>query len=86
MMLIANLSRIAINHFGICRQHSQSRENINFPEDEVVRGSEGDIEEIGGPSNLGEKNPLNTLTWYYSQYMSGLLHCFSGVFNSGHVL
>ncbi|KAF3840824.1 hypothetical protein F7725_006686, partial [Dissostichus mawsoni] len=33
-------------------QHSQSRENINFPEDDVVRGSEGDIEEIGGPSNL----------------------------------
>ncbi|KAK5887514.1 hypothetical protein CesoFtcFv8_016113 [Champsocephalus esox] len=39
-------------------QHSQSRENINFPEDEVVRGSEGDIEEIGGPSNLGLTMPL----------------------------
>ncbi|KAK5858482.1 hypothetical protein PBY51_002617 [Eleginops maclovinus] len=39
-------------------QHSQSRENINFPEDEVVRGSEGDTEEIGGPSTLGPTMPL----------------------------
>ncbi|XP_044079276.1 V-set and immunoglobulin domain-containing protein 10-like 2 isoform X2 [Siniperca chuatsi] len=35
--------------FGL--QHSQSRENINFPEDEVVGGSEGGIEEIGGLSS-----------------------------------
>ncbi|XP_042069439.1 V-set and immunoglobulin domain-containing protein 10-like 2 [Haplochromis burtoni] len=35
------------------RQHSQSRENINFPEDEVVSKSEGGIEEIGGSSSLG---------------------------------
>ncbi|XP_031728431.1 V-set and immunoglobulin domain-containing protein 10-like 2 [Anarrhichthys ocellatus] len=32
--------------FGL--QHSQSRENINFPEDEVVGGLEGGIEEISG--------------------------------------
>ncbi|XP_015251703.1 PREDICTED: uncharacterized protein LOC107098497 [Cyprinodon variegatus] len=36
--------------FGL--QHSQSRENINFPEDEMVRGSEG-IEDIGGSSSPG---------------------------------
>ncbi|XP_068572706.1 V-set and immunoglobulin domain-containing protein 10-like 2 [Cebidichthys violaceus] len=35
--------------FGL--QHSQSRENINFPEDEVVGGSEGGIEEISGSSS-----------------------------------
>ncbi|XP_072302247.1 V-set and immunoglobulin domain-containing protein 10-like 2 [Eucyclogobius newberryi] len=34
------------------RQHSQSRENINFPEDEVM-GSEGGIEDIGGLSSSG---------------------------------
>ncbi|KAK9536641.1 hypothetical protein VZT92_006407 [Zoarces viviparus] len=32
--------------FGL--QHSQSRENINFPEDEVVGGSDGGIEDISG--------------------------------------
>ncbi|XP_070700310.1 V-set and immunoglobulin domain-containing protein 10-like 2 [Pempheris klunzingeri] len=37
--------------FGL--QHSQSRENINFPEDEVVGASEGGIEEIGGSSGPG---------------------------------
>ncbi|XP_056254332.1 V-set and immunoglobulin domain-containing protein 10-like 2 isoform X1 [Seriola aureovittata] len=37
--------------FGL--QHSQSRENINFPEDEVVGGSEGGIEDIGGSSSPG---------------------------------
>ncbi|XP_070774130.1 V-set and immunoglobulin domain-containing protein 10-like 2 [Enoplosus armatus] len=37
--------------FGL--QHSQSRENINFPEDDVVGGSEGGIEEIGGLSSPG---------------------------------
>lgn len=28
---------------GVClyRQHSQSRENINFPEDEIMEGAEG---------------------------------------------
>ncbi|XP_026184322.1 V-set and immunoglobulin domain-containing protein 10-like 2 [Mastacembelus armatus] len=38
--------------FGL--QHSQSRENINFPEDEVVGGSEGGTEEIGGSSSPGK--------------------------------
>ncbi|XP_037543336.1 V-set and immunoglobulin domain-containing protein 10-like 2 [Nematolebias whitei] len=37
--------------FGL--QHSQSRENINFPEDEMVRGLEGGIEDIGGLSSAG---------------------------------
>ncbi|XP_043995743.1 V-set and immunoglobulin domain-containing protein 10-like 2 [Gambusia affinis] len=37
--------------FGM--QHSQSRENINFPEDEMVRGSDGGIEDIGGLSTAG---------------------------------
>ncbi|XP_038565576.1 V-set and immunoglobulin domain-containing protein 10-like 2 [Micropterus salmoides] len=37
--------------FGL--QHSQSRENINIPEDEVVGGSEGGVEEIGGLSSPG---------------------------------
>nr|XP_029136843.1 V-set and immunoglobulin domain-containing protein 10-like 2 [Labrus bergylta] len=37
--------------FGL--HHSQSRENINFPEDEVVAGSEGGIEEIGGSASSG---------------------------------
>ncbi|XP_037605109.1 V-set and immunoglobulin domain-containing protein 10-like 2, partial [Sebastes umbrosus] len=37
--------------FGL--QHSQSRENINFPDDEVVGRSEGGIEEIGGSSSPG---------------------------------
>ncbi len=40
--------------FGVSRQHSQSRENINFPEDEVVGGSEGGIEEIGGLASPGK--------------------------------
>ncbi|XP_069577958.1 V-set and immunoglobulin domain-containing protein 10-like 2 [Brachyistius frenatus] len=35
------------------QQHSQSRENINFPEDDVVGGSEGGLEEIGGSSSPG---------------------------------
>ncbi|KAL6098613.1 uncharacterized protein ACO6RY_17709 [Pungitius sinensis] len=35
--------------FGL--QHSQSRENINFPEDEVVGRLEGGIEEIMGSSS-----------------------------------
>ncbi|MEQ2253704.1 hypothetical protein ILYODFUR_035110 [Ilyodon furcidens] len=37
--------------FGL--QHSQSRENINFPEDEMVRGSDGGVEDIGGSSSPG---------------------------------
>ncbi|XP_033491763.2 V-set and immunoglobulin domain-containing protein 10-like 2 [Epinephelus lanceolatus] len=37
--------------FGL--QHSQSRENINFPEDEVVARSEGGIEEIGESPSPG---------------------------------
>ncbi|XP_035482330.2 V-set and immunoglobulin domain-containing protein 10-like 2 [Scophthalmus maximus] len=50
-------------------QHSQSRENINFPEDEVVGGSEGGIEEIVGTSSPGPTlslpraaSPLTTST------------------------
>ncbi|KAM9332280.1 V-set and immunoglobulin domain-containing protein 10-like 2 [Pholidichthys leucotaenia] len=35
------------------RQHSQSRENINSPEDEVVSQSEGGIEELGGATIQG---------------------------------
>ncbi|KAM4620928.1 V-set and immunoglobulin domain-containing protein 10-like 2 [Polymixia lowei] len=42
--------------FGM--QHSQSRENINFPEDEVVREAEGAIEEIGASSSPGPAMPL----------------------------
>ncbi|KAM9728517.1 V-set and immunoglobulin domain-containing protein 10-like 2 [Menidia menidia] len=34
-------------------QHSQSRENINFPEDEMVGGSEGGFEDIAGSSRPG---------------------------------
>ncbi|XP_032388750.1 V-set and immunoglobulin domain-containing protein 10-like 2 [Etheostoma spectabile] len=37
--------------FGL--QHSQSRENINFPEDELEGRSEGGMEEIGGSSSPG---------------------------------
>lgn len=44
--------------YVMSRQHSQSRENINFPEDEVVGGSEGGIEEIGGSSSPGKMNKL----------------------------
>ncbi|XP_028277984.1 uncharacterized protein LOC114446535 [Parambassis ranga] len=42
--------------FGL--QHSQSRENINFPEDEMVAGSDGGIEEIGGSSSQGPALPI----------------------------
>ncbi len=41
-------------YFDVPRQHSQSRENINFPEDEVVGGSEGGIEDIGGSASPGK--------------------------------
>ncbi|XP_072230537.1 V-set and immunoglobulin domain-containing protein 10-like 2 [Leuresthes tenuis] len=34
-------------------QHSQSRENINFAEDEAVRGSEGGMEDRGGSLSPG---------------------------------
>ncbi|XP_072230536.1 V-set and immunoglobulin domain-containing protein 10-like 2 [Leuresthes tenuis] len=37
-------------------QHSQSRENINFPEDEMVGGSEGDLRDRGGSSSPGKRN------------------------------
>ncbi|XP_068456267.1 V-set and immunoglobulin domain-containing protein 10-like 2 [Clinocottus analis] len=46
-----NNPRIHDMLFGL--QHSQSRENINFPEDEVVGRSEGGIEEISGLSSPG---------------------------------
>ncbi|XP_042355238.1 V-set and immunoglobulin domain-containing protein 10-like 2 [Plectropomus leopardus] len=42
--------------FGL--QHSQSRENINFPEDEVVARSEGGIEEIGESPSPGPSMAL----------------------------
>jgi len=42
--------------FCFCRQHSQSRENINFPEDEMVGGSEGDMRDRGGSSSPGKTN------------------------------
>ncbi|KAM9349045.1 V-set and immunoglobulin domain-containing protein 10-like 2 [Symphorus nematophorus] len=42
--------------FGL--QHSQSRENINFPEDEVVAASEGGINEIGGSASPGPSMAL----------------------------
>nr|XP_046267443.1 V-set and immunoglobulin domain-containing protein 10-like 2 [Scatophagus argus] len=44
--------------FGL--QHSQSRENINFPEDEVVGGSEGGIEDTGGSASPGKIESLQT--------------------------
>ncbi|XP_068188196.1 V-set and immunoglobulin domain-containing protein 10-like 2 [Antennarius striatus] len=37
--------------FGL--HHSQSRENINFPEDEMVRSAEGGLEESGGSASPG---------------------------------
>ncbi|XP_067350842.1 V-set and immunoglobulin domain-containing protein 10-like 2 [Channa argus] len=39
-------------------QHSQSRENINFPEDEVVGGAEGGTEEIVGSPTTGSSIAL----------------------------
>ena len=42
------------------RQHSQSRENINFPEDELEGRSKGGIEEIGGSSSPGKMHPHQT--------------------------
>ncbi|XP_027886371.1 V-set and immunoglobulin domain-containing protein 10-like 2 [Xiphophorus couchianus] len=52
--------------FGM--QHSQSRENINFPEDEMVRGSDGGIEDIGGLSTAGKS------TWPQKLFL--LFFCF----------
>ncbi|XP_075957581.1 V-set and immunoglobulin domain-containing protein 10-like 2 [Anarhichas minor] len=46
--------------FGL--QHSQSRENINFPEDEVVGGLEGGIEEISGIPTLALPRAASPLT------------------------
>lgn len=63
MMLTANCFYRPLKHyflFAVSRQHSQSRENINFPEDEVVRSSEGGIEETGGSSSPGKMNPHQT--------------------------
>ncbi|XP_061902660.1 V-set and immunoglobulin domain-containing protein 10-like 2 [Entelurus aequoreus] len=48
--------------FGL--QHSQSRENINFPEDEVVNGTEGQIGSLSSPGPTlalpRASSPLNT--------------------------
>ncbi|XP_061608397.1 V-set and immunoglobulin domain-containing protein 10-like 2 [Phyllopteryx taeniolatus] len=41
--------------FGL--HHSQSRENINFPEDEVVNGTETGIGEMGSSSSPGARIP-----------------------------
>lgn len=53
--------------FGVFRQHSQSRENINFPEDEVVGGSEGGREDTGGSASPGKINldqtHIQTSSW-----------------------
>lgn len=43
--------------FAASRQHSQSRENINFPEDETVGASEGQTGDSGG----GKTIPVQTL-------------------------
>lgn len=43
--------------FVASRQHSQSRENINFPEDETVGASEGQTGDSGG----GKTIPVQTL-------------------------
>uniref|UniRef100_A0A1A7XCW0 V-set and immunoglobulin domain containing 10 n=1 Tax=Iconisemion striatum TaxID=60296 RepID=A0A1A7XCW0_9TELE len=40
-----------LHHLLFGSQHSQSRENINFPEDELVRGSEEGIEIPAGPTS-----------------------------------
>lgn len=49
---------------GASRQHSQSRENINFPEDEVVGRLEGGMEEIMGSSSPGKISPVNINNYY----------------------
>ncbi|XP_077597239.1 V-set and immunoglobulin domain-containing protein 10-like 2 [Stigmatopora nigra] len=53
-----NTPRLHDMLFGL--RHSQSRENINFPEDEVVNGMDGGIEDMGGSSNPA--SPLTTTT------------------------
>lgn len=56
IMQINKLSLLIFVYFS--RQHSQSRENINFPEDEMVRGSDGGIEDIGGLTSPGKITTL----------------------------
>lgn len=48
--------------FVASRQHSQSRENINFPEDEIVGTSEGQLGDSGG----GKTIPVLTLFSFYA--------------------
>lgn len=64
-MLIANVTEAVkrVSSSGVSRQHSQSRENINFPEDEVVAGSDGGIEEIGGSASSGKMHPHQTKSY-----------------------
>jgi len=50
--------------FGASRQHSQSRENINFAEDEVVGRSEGGIEDSGGSLSPGKMKSHQILCSY----------------------
>lgn len=61
---------------GVFREHSQSRENINLPEDEVVGASEGGIEEIVGSASAGETNTQQTHSCKPKAglYISGLPH------------
>lgn len=57
--------------FGASRQHSQSRENINFPEDEVVGGLEGGGEEPGRSTSPGKCH----------QWSASVVPCVSLVLN-----
>ncbi|XP_077402402.1 V-set and immunoglobulin domain-containing protein 10-like 2 isoform X1 [Vanacampus margaritifer] len=50
-----NTPRLHDMLFGL--RHSQSRENINFPEDEVASGMEGGIPELGSSTNPGPRIP-----------------------------
>lgn len=46
--------------FSFHSRNSQSRENINYPEDESVGGVEGDV--IGGEHSPGKKPTLKILS------------------------
>lgn len=75
--------------FVASRQHSQSRENINFPEDEIVGASEGQTGDSGG----GKRIPVLTLFSFYAPLkkrkrkssfaLSGLWWCFPYRSHSG---
>lgn len=61
--------------FVASRQHSQSRENINFPEDEIVGASEGQLGDSGG----GKTIPVLTLFLFYALLKKIQLCSFSSV-------